>query len=271
MIMASSDFDFDFDLGKMKDPDFRAKMMSKVNDLTKLATEKLKCDPACEFKKESEALKAKMDRAAKVKKNIPSIYSKRERAYYVFTKGEPYYDEMLEKRYEATGKHLLKAMTHKHTVQMQILREELRAYASGTLYEQNIRDLWKKYEREEKLYKLSNLKMQNNIAISDRQASYEDDETVKKTSTRNILMSIYYFIVFIFLVYLIAKKRYTEIKLVVIFVVLLIYPFAKTYALKSGMSVQNRVKAYFNDVYLDDDNSDDDDDYYAQNHPAIVS
>ena len=81
-------------------------------------------------------------------------------------------------------------------------------------------------------------------------------------------MFIYYFIAFVFLVYLIAKKRYTEIKLWVVFVFLLIYPILKTYALKKGTSIKDKVKAYFNNVYLDeeDDCGDDCDDH----NPAIA-
>ena len=48
----------------------------------------------------------------------------------------------------------------------------------------------------------------------------------------------------------------------------LIYPILKTYALKKGTSVKDKVKAYFNNVYLDEDDDcgDDCDDH----NPAIA-
>ena len=263
-----SDPPFNLDMGKMSDPAFRDSMFSQVNGMMKLAKDKLMCDPACQFQRKSEELKRKLDKAGKVKVDIPSIYKRREKDYYVFTKGVPYYDNMMEERYEATARQLVQKMFKKHREQMKILREELHSYASGTLYEQNIRDLWVKYQNEEKMYKLTTLKMENNIAISDRQSSYEDAETIRIKKTRNIVMFIYYFIVFVFLVYLIAKKRYREMKLWVVFVFLLIYPILKTYALKKGTSIKDKVKAYFNNVYLDeeDDCGDDCDDH----NPAIA-
>ena len=262
---------FDLDMGKMKDPAFRAKMMGKVNSMAKLATDKLMCDPACQFQRKSEELKKKMVRAEEVQKDIPSIFKKREKDYYVFTKGIPYYENMMEERYDATGREILGKMLKKHKQQMAFLHEELQSYASGTLYEQNISDLWNKYQKEEKAYKMATLKMKNNIAISDRQSSYEDIETEKKKKTRNIVLFIYYFIVFVFLVYLIAKNRYTEIKLWVIFVFLLAFPILKTYILNSGISMKEKIKSYINNVYLDDEDNcsycDDENDAHG---PAIV-
>lgn len=258
---------FNLDMGKMSDPAFRDAMFSQVNGMVKLATDKLMCDPACQYQRKSEELKRKLDKAATVKTNIPSIYKRREKDYYVFTKGVPYYDNMMEDRYEATARQLVQKMFKKHREQMRVLREELQSYASGTLYEQNIRDLWVKYQKEEKMYRLATLNMENNIAISDRQSSYEDAETVKIKQTRNIVMFIYYSIVFMFLVYLVAKKRYMEIKLWVVFVFLLIYPVLKTYALKQGTSIKDKVKAYFNNVYLDEDTCDDCDEH----KPAIAT
>jgi hypothetical protein len=260
---------FDLNMGKMKDPAFRASMIAQVNGMVKMATDKLMCDDACQFERKSAELKKKMDRAREVKKDIPDIYSEREKDYYVFTKGLPYYQEMMEQRYEATGKEILKKMLKDHKDQMEDLRDELQNYASGTLYEQNIRDLWKKYEREEKMYQLATLKMKNNISISDRQSSYEDVETAKMKGYRKTVFIIYYFIAFIILVYLIAKKRYTEIKIWIVFLFILIFPFIKTFMLKQGMSLQDRIKAYINNVYLDNDDDCSDCDPNNMNNPTI--
>mgnify|MGYP006110243511 CR=1 FL=1 len=143
-----SDPPFNLDMGKMSDPAFRDSMFSQVNGMMKLAKDKLMCDPACQFQRKSEELKRKLDKAGKVKIDIPSIYKRREKDYYVFTKGVPYYDNMMEERYEATARQLVQKMFKKHREQMKVLREELHSYASGTLYEQNIRDLWVKYQNE---------------------------------------------------------------------------------------------------------------------------
>lgn len=260
---------FDFNMGKMKDPAFRASMISQVNGMVKLATDRLMCDESCQFEKKSAELKRKMDRASEVKKDIPTIYNKREKDYYVFTKGSPYYQNMMEERYEARGKEILTKMLRNHKDEMKELRDELQSYASGTLYEQNIRDLWKKYAREEKAYKLTTLKMKNNISISDRQSSYEDAETQKKKKTRNILFFIYYFIVFIFLVYLIAKRRFKEMKLWGVFIFLLFFPIIKSFMLKKGTSLHDKVKAYFNNVYLEDDDDCSDCDENNMHDPSI--
>ena len=260
---------FDLSMGKMKDPAFRASMIAQVNGMVKMATDKLMCDDACQFERKSNELKQKMDRAAEVKKDIPDIYQEREKDYYVFTKGLPYYQDMMEHRYEATGKEILKKMLKEHKDQMEELRSELRNYANGTLYEQNIRDLWKKYQKEEKLYTLATLKMRNNISISDRESSYEDVETTKMKGYRKIVFVIYYFIAFVFLVYLIAKKRYKEMKIWIVFFIILIFPFIKTFMLKQGMSLQDRIKAYINNVYLDDDDDCSDCDANHMHNPSI--
>lgn len=262
--------DFKIDMGKMNDPNFRASMISQVNGMMSLASDKLMCDDACQFERKSNELKQKWERAGEVKQDIPTIYTKREKDYIVFTKGVPYYNEMMENRYEATGKEILKKMLEKHKFQMKLLQEELETYANGTLYEQNIRDLWLKYKKEEKMYKLATLKMKNNISISDRQSSYEDAETKKIKKTLNIVSFIYWFIVFVFLVYFIAKKRYTDVKIWLVFIFLLIFPIIKTFMLKSGTSVKDRIKAYFNNVYLEDDCHDCESDENDTHQPAIA-
>jgi len=248
---------FELNMGKMNDPAFRASMASQVNNMVKLATDKIMCDDACQFERKSAELKKRMDRAGEIKKDIPNIFNNREKEYYVFTKGMPFYQDMMQQRYEATGKEILAKMLKTHKDAMKELNDELQTYANGTLYEQNIRDLWKKYEREEKAYKLATLNMKNNINISNRQTSYGNAETQKRKKTRNTVMFIYYFIVFIFLVYLIAKKRYNEIKLWGVFVFLLVFPIIKSVMLKKGTSLKDRIKSYFNDVFLDDDNCSD--------------
>lgn len=263
--------DFNIDMGKMNDPEFRASMISQVNGIVKLASDKLMCDDACQYEKKANELKQKWVKAGEVKEDIPTIYNEREKDYIVFTKGVPYYDNMMELRYEATAKEILKKMLAKHKYQMKLLNEELQLYTNGTLYEENIRDLWKKYQKEEKMYKLSTLRMKNNISMSDRQSAYEDAETEKLKNTRNIVLFIYCFIVFIFLVYLIAKKRYTEKKLWIVFIFLLIFPFIKTLMLKSGTSVKDRVKSYFNNVYLEDDCDDCDDNDENNRHSPTIS
>ena len=246
---------FDFDMDKMKDPAFRSAMLSKVNNMAKLANEKLSCDPACERQRKLDTLKQKLDRAAEVKKDIPNIFNKAEKNYYIFAKGAPYYDEMMESRYEATANDIMKKRGNEHKQQMDILQEELTSYINGTLYEQNINDLLVKYEQEDKSYKLNTLKMKNNISISDRQSLYEDAETVKKTRTRNILFFIYYFVVFVFLVYLVARKRYKEIKLLVIFAIMLAFPFINTYIITKINYTINMIKSYSSDVYLDNNSN----------------
>ena len=262
--------DFKIDMGKMNDPNFRASVVSQVNGMISLASDKLLCDDACQFERKANELKQKWERAGEVKQDIPTIYTKREKDYIVFTKGIPYYNEMMADRYEATGKEILKKMLEKHKFQMKLLQEELETYANGTLYEQNIRDLWKKYQQEEKKYKLATLKMKNNISISDRQSAYEDAETEKLKKTRNIVFFIYCFIVFVFLVYFIAKKRYTDKKIWLVLIFLLIFPFIKTLMLKSGTSIKDRIKSYFNNVYLEDDCDDCEDNENTNHNPAIA-
>lgn len=253
-------------MGKLNDPKISSKMLAHVNNIVQLAHEKLTCDDACQFERKSNELKEKYERAAEVKQNIPTIYNEREKDYIVFTKGVPYYDNMMEHRYEAAGRESLNEMLIIHKHQMKILHEELENYANGTLYEQNISDLWKKYEQEEKLLKLATLKMQNNIAISDRETSYEDVENTKITKYRNIALFLYCFVLFVFLVLLIAKGRYMEIKLWVVFICLVLFPFIKTILLKSGTTFKNNVKSLVNNVYLEDENDDCDVD---TNPPAL--
>ena len=97
---------------------------------------------------------------------------------------------------------------------------------------------------------LKKAKLNNEISVSNRESSYEDSSRDKQENVKKIVLSIYYFIVFIFLVYIIAKKRYNEPLLWLAFVVLIFFPYVKAFLLEKGTSLKDRISAYFSNVYL---------------------
>lgn len=241
---------FDIDMGRLGDPAFRAQALNQVQTLTQAVSDNVLCDSECKREKKIQTLREKYEKAKRVKKNIPTIYRDAERDYLVFSKGEPYYNEVLEERYKATAQQILKEYLKKHRIQMESLDNELDLYSSGVLYEQNMRDLWKRYEREEKMLRLKKAKLNNEISVSNRESSYEDASRDRQEMIKKIVLSIYYFIVFIFLVYIIAKKRFNEPILWLAFVVLLFFPYVKAFLLEKGASLKDTITAYFNNVYL---------------------
>lgn len=243
---------FNIDFGKLSDPEYQGQAFSQVNNLTQKLVEQVTCDKQCQFDRKAESLKKKLDRATELKKKAPTMVKNAEKNYYVFVKGEPYYEDMLESRFAATAQEMKRKFLEKHKKQMEFLREEVQNYESATIYEENMRDLWKQYEKEEKELALKTKKLENVINVSDREAAIQDNEVNSQTNVHKIFFVIYYFCVFVFLVFIVAKKRYNEPLLWLAFVVLLFFPYVKAFLLSSGTTLKDKIKAYFSNVYLEE-------------------
>jgi hypothetical protein len=71
----------------------------KLVQLLETARKRLACGPECQHRREEDALKRTWDKAKRTKAAAPTEEADAERAYTVFSDGEPAYIDLLEKRY----------------------------------------------------------------------------------------------------------------------------------------------------------------------------
>lgn len=205
----------------------------KLNALLEQSLETISCGPDCQRKKTTDDLKQKYLNAKTNIQSAPDQLETTRKNYYVYTKGEPYYDNIVEKdlieKAESIGN--LLANNFKEEISNANLMNSY--YNTELTNSEYTTELYSVYlEKNQQLQK--DIKdNHSDVLTNDRKTYYETEALERLTLWYTFFWYIYYFFVMpLFTITLIKKSSYNFFLKMVIEFIALAYPYYIDFVLR---------------------------------------
>ena len=213
---------------KSKSNDLLKKQQKTTEKLTALLEQSsaaLSCGPTCQKIKTTEDLKQKYLNAQTNMKTAPIQLENSKKNYYVFTEGEPYYDDMLETELKKKAELITKTLADNFN------DEYLNAKTMNSYYSTELDNSTNSHELY-KIYLVKNREIQKSIkghhgdVLTNDRKTYYETEAYEKLQEWYTLLWYMYYIVFIIFIIVISFNKSTSIPKKIFFIFLaVIYPY----------------------------------------------
>ena len=204
------------------------KSFLKLNSLLEKSTQSLVCGPDCQKDKKAEKLKQKYLKAETNIQTAPGLLDESRKNYYVFTEGEPYYDDMLEKELTDNAALLARQLFDEFRQELEHC-DTLNAYYQGALVgQEHMDELYASYLEKSIHLRNKTQGTQGEVLTNMRKTYYQNEEITSLTKWGKMWFYLYFFLVF-FLFICAAMKSEKNVKgfagLFIKFGLLVAYPF----------------------------------------------
>lgn len=230
---------------KQKMMELQLQSTNKLQDLISMANQRLSCDQNCQKQKVAQQLKQNYLNSKTNLQTAPIEYQSNKKKYYTFIEGEAYYNDMQETELQNKSDDIAKALTALFDEQVTVTKT-LNSYLNSVLINRkNSVDLYNSYktDNEELLTELKNSK--GDILTNDRKTYYESQEYENLQKWYNFFWWIYYVLVLVFLLgILLVQNNFSVIKKVIIFIMLILYPYIVDYIVSGIYKMYTNVKVY---------------------------
>lgn len=199
---------------------------AKLQSLLEKSTQALTCGPDCQKEKVLSELNQKYLDAKTNLQIAPITLEQTKKNYYVFKEGRPYYDNMLETELTTKAEELSTILSDNFSEELANAKSLNNMLSIDIINSNNTFELYNEYVS--KNAELKNIIGNSNadILTNDRKTYYESQEyeSIQKWYKRFIWM--YYILVLVFLLgVILSPTQMSRISLIIIFVLLVIYPF----------------------------------------------
>jgi hypothetical protein len=202
--------------------------INKLNQLMRLAEERLRCDTECQRKKDIAALKEKWLTSKSEYNKLPDEIVENEKNYYTLDKGEKYYkNNILKTRYDDHIKKYKNAERAKLTDVKSVLDALTANYKSDTVAESRIDQLYEDVSKKNQALKLDVDNYYKKTFTDERKVFYEDQEIDNLKYYRTIITIAYYVLIVFYIVFgsFFAKGDYKKWKSWLLIVVYIAIPY----------------------------------------------
>ena len=229
----------------------------KISDITSLVQDQLICGPECQQERQADELKQVWLTAKNNLKDGPTNVALAEKNYYDFTKGEPYYENMLLERYEKNASLLKKKSIAKHKDFMKELISLLAEYKGEATYASRMQELLKIRLNENKKLKKDINDYKALVETSDRKTWYEVQQTDDIKWWKTILKFMYYALLIIYIIFgsFLKRREYMNWRVWIIIGLYILFPFVVYWITVQVFNTYGTISQYFKtkgpkDVYL---------------------
>ena len=201
------------------------KTTEKLTALLEQSTAALTCGPTCQKLKTIDDLKQKYLNAQTNMLTAPVKLENSKKNYYVFTEGEPYYDDMLETELKNKAEIICKKLAdsfNDETVNAKTMNSYYNTEQSNSL---NTKELYKIYLVKNKEIQKSIKEQRGDVLTNDRKTYYETEALNNLQSWHSFLWYIYYVIFVIFVLVTIFNGSIGIPKKIVFIFLAIIYPY----------------------------------------------
>ena len=146
---------------------------NKINSLLEQSAESLMCGPTCQKIKVSEELKQKYLDAKTNMQTAPIKLEESKKNYYVFTKGEPYYDNMMEEELKKKADKLAELLSESFNEEVANAKTMNSYYNSTLINSHYTKELLSDYLGKNQALKLQLKSNHGDILTNDRKTYYE--------------------------------------------------------------------------------------------------
>jgi hypothetical protein len=203
---------------------------SQISSLLEKSAEALACGPICQRQKVSAELKQKYLDAQTNLQTAPVNLENNRKNYYVYTEGQPFYDNLLEEELKQKAEHIAGLIAESFNSELDSANTMNEYYKTDIINCRNTEELLDNViEENTKLqYELRN--SHTDILTNDRKTYYENDAYDKLKMWYKVWWYIYYILVVVFLLGIFFSPSQTSIiKKIVLLVLLIFYPYYVNY------------------------------------------
>ena len=219
------------------------KAQEQINNLLEQSTQALLCGPDCQKQKVTDELKQKYLNAQTALKTAPINLETTKKNYYVYTEGEPSYDNMLESELKQKSEKIVEVIGVSFNDEVASAETMNQYYNTAVINSNYTKDLLNEYDKKNKELKLQLRDRRGDILTNDRKTYYENDALDRLKLWYRFWWYIYYLLVLVFLISIIlVNSQMTIIKKIVITVLLIFYPYYMEF-------IVNWIYEFFSNIY----------------------
>ena len=226
----------------------------QINDLLNKSAEALLCGPDCQKTKITDELKQKYLDAETNVQIAPTKLEQTKKNYYVYKEGRPFYDNMLEDELKQKAEKISELLGESFNEEVSSALTMNQYLNTALINSQYTSELFKKYSSENQELKLQLRNSRGDILTNDRKTYYETDALNQLQLWYRFWWYIYYILILVFTIALVVSpSQLTMIKKVVIFVLLLFYPYYIDYIVRWVQGIYKNIynslpKNVYNDL-----------------------
>jgi hypothetical protein len=146
---------------------------NKINALLQQSAESIVCGPTCQKIKVSDQLKQKYLDAQTNVKTAPIQLEETKKNYYVFTKGQPYYSDLMEKELQLKAEKMSELLSESFNEAYSNAKTMNSYYDSSLISSQYTKELLNGYVEKNQALKLALRGKRGEILTNDRKTYYE--------------------------------------------------------------------------------------------------
>jgi hypothetical protein len=204
--------------------------MSQINDIIEKANSAIICGPECQRQKQADMLRQKYLDAQTNLQTAPINLENSRKEYYVFTEGQPYYDNLLEQELKQKAEIIAKLLTESFNDELASAITMNEYYKTDVENCKNTQELLIKTIEENDKLQLELRKTRGDILTNDRKTYYENNASDKLDVWYKFWWYVYYIAVIILLIALVMTPSSLSIIVkVLLFILVSCYPYYISY------------------------------------------
>lgn len=204
-----------------------------INELLEKSSQALTCGPTCQRLKVSQELKQKYLDAQTNMQTAPIKLEETEKNYYVFTQGEPYYDNMKEEELKQTANSIATSLTEHFNTEISNANTMNTYLNTALINSKNTTELLHEYIDKNKTLQLSLRDRHGDILTNDRKTYYETDALNRLENWYKLFWYIYYLLVLVLILAMVlSPSELNIIKKLIIVILFMFYPYYVDYIFK---------------------------------------
>jgi hypothetical protein len=204
----------------------------EIAALLQESTESLTCGPTCQKIKIAADLKQKYLNAETNMQTAPIYLENSRKNYYVFTEGEPSYNNMLEKELKNKIDLISETLVSNFKDEMMNAKTMNSYYSTDLNNSKNTEELYEMYLQKNQEIQNSIKEQHGDVLTNDRKTYYETEALTNLNSWYSILWYIYYAFTIILIFVLFFNKSIETIKKIIFIFIAIIYPYVINYITK---------------------------------------
>lgn len=200
--------------------------LNTLNSAISSVNNSVACGADCQAQKRDETLRRAYLSAKDNVKNAPTKLQIAEKEYYVKTKGEDFYNNLLEKRYTNEAQELKEKQTLKHKKQMKEIKTLNKDLDANMIYYKRINMLRNNLIKQNRKLKREINDEIASIETNDRKTYYETQQLTSQNSWTNLFLVFYWMLLIAFIfVSLFIKNGFKNWRVWLQILVLVLLPY----------------------------------------------
>jgi len=205
----------------------------QINDLLNKSADALLCGPTCQKLKITDELKQKYLDAETNIKTAPIKLEQTKKNYYIYSEGRPFYNNMLEDELKQKADKISELLAENFNEEISSALTMNQYLNTALINSEYTSELFKKYADENIELKLQLRDSRGDILTNDRKTYYETDAIIQLQLWYRLVWYIYYILMIVFAIAMVVSpSQLTMVKKVVIFVLLIFYPYYIDYIVR---------------------------------------